>query len=95
MAKQGIGQTGHWPNRALAKQAKQGKQGIGRVPYFPENRYSFFSDRTVSQILGELMDIRRDCQSWLAVGEAHYHDRKGKAQAINKAPQWLIPARIY
>jgi hypothetical protein len=56
---------------------------------------SFFSDRTVSQILGELMDIRRDCQSWLAVGEAHYHDRKGKAQAINKAPQWLIPARIY
>ncbi|MEG4997013.1 hypothetical protein QUB13_04770 [Microcoleus sp. B4-D4] len=24
MAKQGIGQTGHWPNRALAK------QGIGR-----------------------------------------------------------------
>ena len=69
--------------------------GIGRVPYFPENRYSFFSDRTVSQILGELMDIRRDCQSWLAVGEAHYDDRKGKAQAINKAPQWLIPARIY
>ncbi len=56
---------------------------------------SFFSDRTVSQILGELMDIRRDCQSWLAVGEADYHDRKGKAQAINKAPQWLIPARIY
>ena len=41
------------------------------------------------------MDIRRDCQSWLAVGEADYHDRKGKAQAINKAPQWLIPARIY
>lgn len=52
---------------------------------------SFFSDRTVSQILGELMDIRRDCQSWLAVGEAHYHDRKGKAQSINKAPEWLIP----
>ena len=24
--------------------------GIGRVPYFPENRYSFFSDRTVSHI---------------------------------------------
>ena len=47
---------------------------------------TFFSDRTVSQILGELMDIRRDCQSWLAVGEAHYHE-KGKAQAINKAPQ--------
>ena len=61
--------------------------GIGRVPYFPENRYSFFSDRTVSQILGELMDIRGDCQSWLAAGEADYHDRKGKAQAINKAPQ--------
>jgi hypothetical protein len=56
---------------------------------------SFFSDRTVSQIVGELMDIRRDCQSWLAVGEAHYHDRKGKAQGINKAPQWLIPAKIY
>ena len=37
------------------------------------------------------MDIRRDCQSWLAVGEAHYHDRKAKAQAINKAPEWLIP----
>lgn len=33
------------------------------------------------------MDIRRDCQSWLAVGEALFHDRKGKAQAINKAPQ--------
>jgi len=32
---------GHW---AL------GKQGIGRVPYFAENRYSFFSDRTVSHI---------------------------------------------
>ncbi len=56
---------------------------------------SFFSDRTVSQILGELMEIRRDCKSWLAVGEARYHDRKGKAQAINKAPQCLIPARIY
>ena len=47
----------------------------------------FFSDRTVSQILGELMDIRGDCQSWLAAGEADYHDRKGKTQAINKAPQ--------
>jgi len=56
---------------------------------------SFFSDRTVSQILGELMDIRGDCQSWLAAGEADYHYRKGKAQAINKAPQWLIRARIY
>jgi len=89
----------------------------------------FFSDRTASQILGELMDIRGDCQSWLAAGEAHYsnpriicefltpspnsrgglgwgkkftthlgllyHDRKGKAEAINKAPQWLMPARIY
>ncbi|MBD0341217.1 MAG: hypothetical protein ICV61_10105 [Microcoleus sp. Co-bin12] len=53
-----------------------------------------FGDRTVSQILGELMDIRGDCQSWLAAGEAHYHARKGKAQAINKAAQWLIPARI-
>jgi len=29
LAKQGIG---HWPNRAL---------GIGRVPYFPENRYRY------------------------------------------------------
>jgi hypothetical protein len=63
---------------------------VGRV--LPD---TFFSDRTVSQILGELMDIRRDCQSWLALGEADYHDRKGKAQAINKAPQWLIPAIIY
>jgi hypothetical protein len=25
----------------LAKQAKQAKQGIGRVPYFPENRYRY------------------------------------------------------
>ena len=49
----------------------------------------------MSQILGELMDIRGDCQSWLAAGEADYHDRKGKAQGINKAPQWLIPAKIY
>ena len=56
---------------------------------------SFFGDRTVSQILGELMEIRRDCKSGLAVGEAHYRDRKGKVQAINKAPQWLIPTRIY
>jgi hypothetical protein len=45
---------------------------------------SFFSDRTVSQIMGELMDIRRDCQSWLAVGEAHYHDRKGKHKQLTK-----------
>ncbi|MEG4445570.1 hypothetical protein QUB47_26560 [Microcoleus sp. AT9_B5] len=43
----------------------------------------FFCDRTASQILGELMDIRGDCQSWLAAGEADYRDRKGKAQAIN------------
>lgn len=24
---------------ALGKQGKQGKQGLGKVPYFPENRY--------------------------------------------------------
>jgi len=81
LAKQGIG---HW---ALAKQEE--------YLTFLRTAIVFFSDRTVSQILGEFMDIRRDCQSWLAVREADYHDRKGKAQAINKAPQWLIPARIY
>jgi hypothetical protein len=29
LAKQGIGQTGHWPNRALAK------QGIGQTGHWP------------------------------------------------------------
>jgi len=48
----GIGQTGHWPNRAWGKQgigqtghgalAKQGIGQTGRVPYFPENRYIYF-----------------------------------------------------
>jgi hypothetical protein len=52
---------------------------------------SFFSDPTVSQILGELMDIRRGCQSWLGVAEAHYHDTTGKAQPISLAPEWLVP----
>ena len=78
------GQTGHWPNRALEEYLTLLRTAI-----------VFFSDRTVSQILGELRDIRRHCQSWLAVVETHYHDRKGKAQAINKTPKSLIPAIIY
>ena len=52
---------------------------------------SFFSDPTVSQILGELIEIRRGCQSWLGVSEAHYHDSTGKAQPLNSAPEWLVP----
>lgn len=52
---------------------------------------SFFSDSRVSEILGELMEIRRGCQSWLGVTEAHYHDSTGKAQPLNNAPEWLVP----
>ena len=52
---------------------------------------TFFSDPTVSQILGELTEIRRGCQSWLGVTEAHYHDSTGKAQPLSNAPEWLVP----
>ncbi|MBD2512405.1 hypothetical protein H6G91_35210 [Nostoc muscorum FACHB-395] len=52
---------------------------------------SFFSDPAVSQILSELIEIRRGCQSWLAVAEAHYHDSTGKAQPLSSAPEWLVP----
>jgi hypothetical protein len=51
----------------------------------------FFNDPEVSQILGELMSIRANRRSWLAVGESHYHDGFGKAQPIDTAPNWLVP----
>lgn len=52
---------------------------------------SFFCDPTISQILGELIEIRRGCQSWLGVTEAHYHDGAGKVQPLSSAPEWLVP----
>jgi hypothetical protein len=52
---------------------------------------SFFSDSKVSKILGELMETRRACRSWLGVGECHYHDCTGKAQPHGDAPEWLVP----
>lgn len=52
---------------------------------------SFFSDSKVSKILGELMETRRACRSWLGVGECHYHDCTGKAQPHRDAPEWLVP----
>jgi hypothetical protein len=52
---------------------------------------SFFSDYKVSEILGELMEIRRGCQSWLGVSESHYHDGTGRAQPLSNAPEWLVP----
>ena len=67
---------------------------------------SFFSDRTVSQILAELMDIRRDCQSWLAVGEAHsglthggpetgffYENTQVAARILGKKPGFFVGVR--
>jgi len=52
---------------------------------------SFFVDPAVSEILGELMEFRRGCQSWLGVGEPHHHDGTGKVQPINSTPAWLVP----
>lgn len=52
---------------------------------------SFFSDSKVSKILGELMETRRACQSWLGVGECHYHDGTGKLQPLNSDHEWLVP----
>ncbi|MBW4446909.1 MAG: hypothetical protein KME38_08525 [Spirirestis rafaelensis WJT71-NPBG6] len=43
------------------------------------------------KILGELMEIRRGCQSWLGVGECHYHNCTGKAQSLIGAPEWIVP----
>ena len=51
----------------------------------------FFSDHKVSQILGELIEIRRERHSWLGVTEAHYHDETGRVQSICGCPEWLIP----
>jgi hypothetical protein len=56
----------------LAKQAKQAKQGIGRVPYFPENRY-IFNIVVFPYLLGfetarKLPVACADSRNWLRVG---------------------------